>query len=171
MQASFDKYAPPAPFAGQLRDLDPELKVGAWVGRGERLGVLVQPGEWRIETYVDEDALPRVRVGDAGRFYADGLEGPYLTLRVVAVDRDATHVLASGLLATSTGGSVVVREKQGQLVPERAVYRVTLAALDGPGSLAGQSWRGTVVIRGAWEPPGFHFLRSAMAVLWREIGF
>ncbi len=94
-----------------------------------------------------------------------------MPLRVAAVDRDATHVLTNGLLAAPFGGSVVTREKQGQLIPERAVYRVTLTTVDDPGSLVNQSWRGTVVIRGAWEAPGFHILRSALSILWREVGF
>jgi putative peptide zinc metalloprotease protein len=171
VQTTIEKYAPRAPFDGQLRDLDPDLKPGVWVGRGERLAVLVQTGKWRIETYLDEEALRHIKVGDGARFYTDGMEGPFLPLTVVTVDRDATRVLTNGMLAAQFGGSVITREKQGQLIPERAVYRVTLATSDDPGKLAGHSWRGTVVIRGAWEAPGLSFLRAALALLWREAGF
>lgn len=171
VQAALEKYAPRAPFDGELRDIDPDLKLGAWVGRGERIAVLVQPGKWRVETYVDEDALRRIRVGDRARFYADGLEGPNLALTVEEVDRDATRILTSGLLAAPFGGSIVTREKHGQLIPERAVYRVTLVASDPPGSLKSQSWRGVVVIRGAWEAPGLGAARSMLAAIWREAGF
>ncbi len=171
IQSSLEKYTPRAPFEGELRDLDPDLKPGVWVGRGERLAVLVQPGEWRVETYLDEEALRRVNIGDRARFYADGVDGPYLPLTVAAVDRDATHVLPNGMLAAQFGGSVIIREKHGQLIPERAVYRVTLTCSQEPGRLAGHSWRGLVVIRGAWEAPGLSFLRAALALIWREAGF
>jgi putative peptide zinc metalloprotease protein len=171
VQAALEQYAPHAPFDGEVRDVDPDLKIGNWVGRGERLAILVQPGKWRVETYLDEDALRRIRIGDRARFYADGLEGPTLALAVETMDRDATRVLTTGLLAAPFGGSVVTREKNGQLLPERAVYRVTLVALDPPGSLGRHSWRGAVVIRGAWEAPGVGMLRSILATLWREAGF
>jgi putative peptide zinc metalloprotease protein len=75
------------------------------------------------------------------------------------------------MLAASLGGSVLTREKNGQIFPESAVYRVTLAALRDPGELSDHSWRGTVVIRGAWEAPGLRFVHAILTVLWREAGF
>lgn len=171
IQAAIENYAPRAPFAGRLRDLDPELRPGVWVSRGERLAVLVQPDAWRVETYLDESAVRRVQAGDGARFYADGLEGPFLPMTVAAIDRDATRVLANAMLAASYGGSVLTREKRGQLFPENAVYRVILVPSGDAAELADHSWRGTVVIRGAWEAPGMSFARAAFTVLWREMGF
>ncbi len=170
-RVAMQKYVPLAPFAGRLRDLNPELKPGVWVGRGERLATLVPEGGWRAEAYLDEGALRRVRVGDGARFYADGREGPFVGLTVVAIDRDATRVLPNAMLATQFGGSITSREKQGQLLPETAVYRVLLEPSDDPAAMRGHSWRGTVVIRAAWEAPGLRFVRSALTVLWREAGF
>ncbi len=170
IETTLEQYTPRAPFAGELRDLDPDLKPGVWVGRGERLAVLVQNDQWRVETYLDEDALRRIRVGDRARFYSDGGEGTYLPLTVTAIDRDATRVLTSGVLAAPFGGSVVVREKQGQLIPERALYHVVLSA-PSPGNLRGHSWRGTVVLHGRWEAPGVRLLRYLLSIVWREAGF
>lgn len=171
IQSLLEKYVPRAPFDGELRDLHPELRPGVWVARGERLALLVKQDAWRAEAFVTEDALQRVRVGDRARFYADGLAGPFLTLTVIAVDRDATRVLTNAALAAPFGGSVLTREQQGQFVPEQAVYRVTLVTGDNAGALAGHSWRGTVVIRGAWEAPGLAFARAAVSLFWREAGF
>jgi putative peptide zinc metalloprotease protein len=142
-----------------------------WVSERERLGVLVKPGRAQVESYLDEDAVRRVRVGDAARFFPDGLEGGPVTLRVSAIEQDASHVLLRGELASQNGGSVLTRDKRGQLVPEQAVYRVTLD-VDGPAQrLAGHSWRGRVVIHGRWEAPVLVYLRAAMALVWRELGF
>lgn len=171
IQADMELFAPRAPFTGILLDLNPELKPGVWVGSRERLGVLVKPDQWQVETWLDEDAVRRIKVGDRARFVTDALEGPALSLRVSAIDLDATRVLPNAQLATRFGGSIVTRDKFGQLVPERAIYRVTLKGDDEPGGRSSQSWRGTVVIDGQWEAPGLTFLRAALVLVWREFGF
>ncbi|MDR3371733.1 HlyD family efflux transporter periplasmic adaptor subunit [Rhodoferax sp.] len=171
VQADMALYVPTAPFNGILRDLQPDLKAGEWVSNHDRLGVLVKPDHWQVETYLDEDAVSRVKVGDQARFFTDGLEGPVLRLVVSAIDQDASRLLPNGQLAAHVGGSIMTREKHGQLVPDRAVYRVTLSVESDVGSLAQQSWRGHVVIHGSWEAPGLKFLRAAMVLVWRELGF
>lgn len=171
VQADMALYVPIAPFAGIFRDLDPDLKPGLWVANRERLGVVIKTDRWQVETYLDEDAVHRIQLGDRARFFTDGLEGPVLTLSVSAIDQDASRVLPNGQLAAQFGGSVMTREKHGQLVPERAMYRVTLVVDTEVGDLAQQSWRGHVVIQGRWEAPGLTFLRAAMVLIWRELGF
>lgn len=171
IRSEMDLYAPVAPFAGTLRDLNPELKPGVWVSNRERLGVLVKTDRWQVETWLDEDAVHRIKVGERASFVTDGLEGPVLSLKVTAIDLDATRVLPNGQLATQFGGSIASREKHGQLVPERAIYRVSLSGDNNIGSLAQQSWRGRVVIDGKWEAPGLTFLRAALVLIWRELGF
>ncbi|HLA35107.1 MAG TPA: HlyD family efflux transporter periplasmic adaptor subunit [Rhodocyclaceae bacterium] len=172
VMAEMKLYAPTAPFDGVLRDLDPELKVGAWVGQKERLGALIDPKRWYVETYLDEDAVRRIAVGDSGRFFTDGLEGPTLSLTVSAIDRDATRILPNAQLATQFGGSIVAREKHGLWAPERAVYRVVLSVDDTSlGSLDRQSWRGHATIHGRWEAPGLTFARAVLVLIWRELGF
>ncbi len=171
IESELQRYAPIAPFAGRLRDLNPELSPGTWGSNRERLALLVKSGKWQVETYLDEEAMRHVKIGDAARFFADGLGGTVLPLTVVAIDRDATRALQNGMLASQFGGSVLVRERHNQLIPELAVYRVTLEAEHDPGSLAGHSWRGCVVIRGNWEAPGMSFVRAALALLSREAGF
>lgn len=67
---------------------------------------------------------------------------------------------------------MLTREKSGQLVPERAIYRVAFevppGALDDWGQL---SWRGQVTVHASWEAPASRYLRQAAAVLIRELGF
>jgi putative peptide zinc metalloprotease protein len=165
------RMRPVAPFDGRLTDVDPELAPGVWVAKNEKLAVLVGGRAHEASAYLDEEEVRRIARGDAARFYPDGLEGPYLRLRVTAIDQDATRTLPSALWAAQYGGSVPAREKGGQWYPERAVYRVTLAPIEAPAALAGKVWRGTVVIAGAPEAPGMRFLRSAATLLRREAGF
>jgi putative peptide zinc metalloprotease protein len=165
------RYRPLAPFAGTLRDLEPELAPGVWVGRNEKVAVLVGDGAHEGTAYMDEETVRRVAVGDSARFYADGQSGPVLRLKVTGIDGDATRALPTGLWAAQQGGSVPAREKQGVWYPERAVYRVSFAVEEPAGALAGHAWRGTVVVEGRWEAPGTRFVRALAALVWREAGF
>ncbi|MBF0158838.1 MAG: site-2 protease family protein [Magnetococcales bacterium] len=165
-----ERYGVVAPFAGLLRDISPDLRPNVWVGKNERLAVLIGEGGWHAETYLDEEAVARVMAGNQARFYPDGMAERSITMTVRSVDPDATRVLPHGILASQYGGSVITRERNGQLIPDRSVYRVTLELDSIPGVLAGHSWRGRVVIEAAWEAPGLSFLRAAMALIWREAG-
>ena len=171
VQSELELYAPRAPFAGRLVDLDPDLRPGNWVGRNEKLASLVRDDAWIVEAFLDEEVVRRIRVGDGALFRADGADGSLVPLRVTAIDHDATRVLSAPVLAAAFGGEVMTREKNGQHIPERATFRVVLKATEMSPSLGGGSWRGRVVIQGDWEAPGARFLRAAFAVLWREAGF
>lgn len=167
-------YAPRAPFSGQLRDLDPDLQTGQWISRKERIGLLVRDdGRWLVETWLDEDAVQRVSAGDTAIFITDGADRAVRHLKVVTIDRDASRSLPRGELAAHSGGHVLTREKAGQAIPERAVYRVTLTpdATEQADEPLGHSLRGELTIHARWEAPGWRYLRQAMAVMLREFGF
>ena len=165
-------YAPRAPFAGYLRDLDPDLQVGQWITRKERLGLLVRDdGRWLVESWLDEDDVRRIRVGDSALFLSDAADTPAVSLKVTAIDQDASRLLPRNELASVWGGHVVTRDKQGQQYPERAVYRVVLEPTALPESLRAHSWRGKLTIHGSWEPPLWRYLRQALTVAVRESGF
>jgi putative peptide zinc metalloprotease protein len=162
---------PVAPFDGTLRDVEPELAPGVWVGKHERVAVLVSDRAHEASCYLDEEDVRRVSVGDSARFYIDGHAGPALRLAVTGIDRDASRTLPSGLWAAAQGGSVPARDKQGAWYPEHAVYRVTFKVEDPAGVLGGRAWRGTAVIDAKWEAPGARFVRTLASVLRREAGF
>jgi putative peptide zinc metalloprotease protein len=161
-----------APFTGKLVDTDPDLRPGDWVAKGSAIAVVAGEGPWRAVAYLNSEDASRVKVGDRAKFIPEGLKGSPVTLVVEQVDPDATRSLPSGIYAASAGGDVLVRaNKDGKLTPEKSVYRVRLRSQEAPAKLVGHSWRGRVVIQGAWSPPGWRYLRSALAVLVREAGF
>ncbi|MCU6496212.1 HlyD family efflux transporter periplasmic adaptor subunit [Rugamonas sp. A1-17] len=168
--ADLRRYRPVAPYAGVLVDVDPDLRPGAWLKSQEYLGALVAAGRWQVVTYVDEEAVRRIRQGDRALFIADGLAGPAVRLTVASIDRDASRTLGEPELAALFGGDVLVREKNGVFYPEHAVYRVVLDA-DAGLPATSPAWRGRVAIAGRWEAPALRFLRAAAAVAWREAGF
>ncbi|OEZ58056.1 hypothetical protein JAB5_52750 [Janthinobacterium sp. HH103] len=168
--ADLQRYRPLAPFAGVLVDVDPDLRPGEWLKGQEYLGSLVGAGRWQVVAYVDQDAVRRIARGDRALFLADGLAGPSLRLTVASIDRDASRTLNEPELAALFGGDVLVREKNGVLYPEQAVYRVLLDA-DAELPASSPAWRGRVAIAGEWEAPAWRFLRAAAGVARREAGF
>ena len=172
VQAEQQQFQPAAPYDGLFLLADPDLSVGQWVGKKELLGLLVRQGTgWRVETWLDEDDIARVRLGQSARFYSDAATGALLKLTVSAIDRDAARLLPRKELASVLGGHVLTREKNGQLVPERAVYRVAFDVHDMPESMQALSWRGQIVLHADWQSPASRYLRQVLAVLVREIGF
>ena len=155
--------------------MDPDLQVGQWLSRKEKIALLVRnDGRWLVETWLDEESVQRVAPGDSALFITDGAQSSALRLQVLAVDRDAARVLPRAELAAHLGGHILTREKAGQLVPERAIYHVTLAlepASQSMAELLNQSWRGKLTIHARWEAPAWPYLRQAVAVLVREFGF
>ncbi|VTU18199.1 Zn-dependent proteases [Variovorax sp. SRS16] len=164
------RYRPAALHDGVMVDVDPDLRPGEWLKTQEYLGSVVTPGRWQVVTYVDEDAVRRIARDDRALFIADGLGAPALRLKVASIDRDASRTLGEPELASLFGGDVLVREKNGVLYPEHAVYRVVLDA-DEALPATSPSWRGRVAIVGQWEVPAMRFLRNAVSVAWREGGF
>lgn len=155
---------------------DPDLHEGQWLARQEALGMLVRDDDpWLVETWLDEAAVARIEAGQRARFVAAAGSGPSLALTVTAIDRDATRVLPRPELAAQHGGHVMVREQDGQLRPEQAVYRVQLAIDPADArqlAIHGQhAWRGHLSIDGHNESPAARYLRQALAVLVRETGF
>lgn len=170
LDEDLSRYAPKAPFTGHLRDLDPDLHRGQWLAAKEPIALLVGQGSL-VETYLDEEQVKRISVGDRGAFITDAGEGPLLRLRVTNVDADATRALPNGMLAVQAGGHILTRQRGEQRVPEHGVYRVSLAVESPLEHLEGQSWRGQVVLHARWEAPAWRYLRSALAVLVREASF
>lgn len=170
IDADAARYVPVAPYDGVLRDVDPDLRVGDWVAHRELLGRLVRTGPRQVVTYVDDEDVQRIAVGNRAVLGLDGGDGGLLTLKVARIDQDASRTLQEPELASQFGGHLLVREKSGVLYPERAVYRVLLDVTDGEGSDQ-HAWRGHVSIAARWEAPGLRFLRTALSVFWREMGF
>jgi putative peptide zinc metalloprotease protein len=169
------QYAPLAPFAGRLRDVDPDLQPGQWLARKEPIALLVREDSgWLVETWLDEDTVHRVKVGDKAAFITEGPATELISLTVTSIDRDASRVLPRGELSAQMGGHILVREKSGQLMPERAIYHLTLALAEGatvPAPMQAMSWRGKVSVQAEAEAPAARYLRRAAAVIVQEFGF
>ncbi|WP_374523482.1 HlyD family efflux transporter periplasmic adaptor subunit [Hydrogenophaga sp.] len=174
LHAETRRLTPVAPWPGVVLDLDPDLQPGQWVARDERLAILVQENSsWMVETWLDEDDVARIQVGAKARFHRDSGIGGTVALKVSAIDKDTSRVLARPELAAVNGGHVLVRHSNQQLVPERAIYRVQLEVIGAPADVgdASQSWRGRVAIEANSQAMAARYVRQLLMVLVRELGF
>jgi len=161
-----------APHDGIVRDLDLDLHQGRWIGEGQPLGLLLDPSAATIRAYVDEQALPRLAVGQAGRFRDEDPVLPDIPSRLSRIERTHTAMLRLPYLASVYGGDVAVRAvgEPVRLVPEVPVYRI-VATPEPVRPAPPRMRRGQLrldaepesLVRRAW--------RAAAAVLIRESGF
>lgn len=165
------EHRPVAPRGGRFRLADPDLRPGVWVARNERLATIIDGTRWHAEAYVTERDVHRLEEGTRALFYHEGRIHSPIEMTLTSIARDATRVLAEGALAHSNGGSVTARDFEGKFIPEHAVFRLTFEVNERPVVLEGQTWRGTVSLRGQRESIGVRAGRAAMAVVWREAGW
>ena len=163
-----EQYKPTAPFAGRFVMSDPDMARGQWVDKKEKIGTLIGPGPWRVETWLDEAPSRRIRIGSQAHFMAPGMPHP-VSARVVQIDADSSRTLEDGQLTAAHGGHIVVREQSGQWWPEQAVYKVTLELQEPapPGFLAVQ--RGNLSIHAEPQSLAAAYARHALSVLIREL--
>jgi putative peptide zinc metalloprotease protein len=170
LEAELAFYRPVAPFTGVLRDLPPDMRTGNWVSQDEKLSTLVDPSKWQVDTYLSEEAVSRIKVGDIGLFFIDSATGGKINATVVSIAKDATRVLDQEVLASQFGGSVMTRPHKQAMAPDQAVFKVVLQVDDMPEALKNQSWRGHLSIAGDWSSPLGSLARSVMNLIWREMG-
>lgn len=172
LQAEQQQFKPTAPFNGRLLVADPDLRPGQWVVKKEALGLIVKEATpCRVETWLDEEDVAHVHEGQSAFFYTEKVSTPILKLKLVAVDKDAARILARRELASALGGHILTREKNGQLVSERAIYRVAFEVEELPKDYSQISWRGQLVIHADWTSPTDKYLRQLLVVFIREFGF
>lgn len=173
-----------APFNGVVADLADPLAAGEWIGEGEWLATLADPAEALAEAYVPEEDLHRLQAGGSARFLPEDPGQRAVPLRVTDIAATATRRLSAAPELSSTyGGGVPAMqapqnstradpESQG-LMPERAVYRVTLRPDDAANAALPrvQVLRGTVIIDGEAESLLMRAWRRSAAILVRELSF
>lgn len=171
VSAERNRFQVKAPAEGAFFLSDPALKPGTWVKRNETIATLLDGRHWQVITYLPEAELARIRVGDIAHFYPEhsGLDARRLT--VTAIDRDATRILSDGILGSTSGGRILVRDTANGPVPETAIYRVTLSVPDDQPVKTTTLLRGSLVLFGVPKSLMGDFMRSALALLIRESGF
>lgn len=180
LSESRDQLVIGAPLTGIVRQMADGLVPGRWIGPSLPLALVAAPDTGQLVGYVAEEALDRISVGAAARFYSDDPAEPPLAARVVAIDRIAAAGLDIPALASVYGGGILVKDAASAtphrgpaLVPESAVYRLILAPEGGRADTAAPErlTRGVVHVEAEARSLADRFLRTAFSVLIRETGF
>lgn len=172
VRAEQKQFIPVAPFDGHFLIAQPDITVGQWVSKKEQLALIVsKTTQWRVETWIDEEDVARLAVGQPATFFSDSGSNGIVRLSLAAIDKDASRVLPRKELSSALGGHILTREKNGQLTPERSVYRVIFNVEQIPDEMMFQSWRGQVVVHANWQIPIQKYIRHAASVFFREAGF
>jgi putative peptide zinc metalloprotease protein len=159
-----------APIAGKVVDIAEGVAPGMWMAAKARLASVINPGADTVEAYVDEGDLDRIKPGDDATFWADADSRIQVPLHVIDVASASTRTLPDPYLASLYGGPVTVRTpKQNELVPDRTLYRVTLAP-HAKAPLPTRVLRGHIALRGEPVSIAQRTWRSLHAIFIRESG-
>ncbi len=145
---------------------NPDLQSGQWLAKGQNLGTLVTPSqEAEIIAWIDEANVSRIKVGSKVSFFSHRVGKPVLA-EIVTIEDDATNNIPVPSLTVPFGGTILVREHNGMLVPEQSLYKVTMRA---EGNLPPGVHYGKVYISGSPITLGGRFLRTAISTIVREL--
>ena len=158
-----------SPIDGVVRDLDPDLDIGRWVGRDAEIAFVAATDGAIVRGYMRQDGLDKVQAGDIGTFYPDAglVRSEPATLTSVAYAA-ATRIDVP-YLTSINGGPIAAREGADHgSVPDYAVFPTTFSVSRHPGKTVE---RGTVIVPGRRESLFVAMARNVGRILVRESGF
>ena len=157
-------------YAGQVRDVDPLVRAGTWVGPSQLVAIVVDGRRWRVEALVPERDRQRLSTEMPATVIVKGrtrkLEG-----RVVAIDNSPVKRLPHMLLAQDHGGPIALNPTlpKKDLRPAEAWFRVTVEGeTDEPLSAVREV---RVHFEGVRESLAHGWLDSALSVVIQQSGF
>ncbi len=165
------RLSPVATFNGVVVDSLPNVNVGETLGKNTHVLTVINPETWLVEGYFDEADANRIGYGYWAQFIPDTPGYGSIGLKVDNIDRDATRMLADGVLGGPSGGSILVREQDGKYYPEQAIYRVVFRVDSTNRHLTTKVLRGKIVVWCIPRPFGLDLVRHLLAALVKESGW
>ncbi len=159
-----------APHNGIFRDLAAGLYPGAWLASKQKLGLVLGREGTVAQVYVSETDIPRIKIGAHAKLVTHQSDAQSLDAVVTGIDETATHNLSEPMLASIHGGQIAAREDTGgALIPNEAIYRVTLKAQGNRGN--GMMTPLVARIEGERSSVLWDFFRWLAGIFVRESGF
>ena len=157
------------PLAGVVRDLDPDLDAGRWVGRDAQIALVTAPELAVARGYARDGSVQTLASGAAGTFVPDSFFYRAAPVRVADVSYAAAQRLDIATLSSLDGGPIAARPTRDRgAAPDFAVFPVRFATdVAAPRTVT----RGAVLVDGARESVIGALLRQVASVMVRESGF
>ncbi len=116
-----------APISGTVRDVVDAVYPGTWIpSRKNLMRIVDQADTRRLIGYVSQRDVMLLPETATARFYPDQITRPVLNVQIDRVDRFNSPVLDTPALSASNGGPLATRpDKNGSLIPDDAIYRVS----------------------------------------------
>ncbi len=157
-----------SPFDASITSIQPDLRIGDWVSKGDNLLTLVDDRGGEIVAYISESELGALGDGARGRFYPEGGTRPPFDVELVEVESFALEQLEQIYVASRFGGSLDVRDgKDGALIPQRATYRIHMQTEH---ANRDRVLRGQLVLEAKGRSLLSLFWRQAVGIWRREAG-
>ena len=116
-----------APISGTVRDVVDAVYPGTWISSRKNLMRIVDQADTRrLIGYVSQRDVMLLPETATARFYPEQITRPVLNVQIDRVDRFNSPVLDTPALSASNGGPLATRpDKNGSLIPDDAIYRVS----------------------------------------------
>ncbi|MBZ6078408.1 HlyD family efflux transporter periplasmic adaptor subunit [Microvirga sp. WGZ8] len=159
-----------APVSGTIVELADPVAEGEWIKLGEKLASIADLSKDRIEAYVDETDLAKMRRDKPATFIPNDATFAKISAAVISVDETSVRSMSHPELASVNGGSIASRQGPNEtIVPEMPVYRVALEPV--PLTTSSTVRIGTVLLSSEPESLLRQVWRRFVTVLVRESGF
>lgn len=158
-----------APFVGQVRSINPDLAIGEWLGKGEKLLTITRPDKQEVIAFISEQSIARIAPDSLGIFYSDGGTEPPVNVRLRRIDNFPVNELQDLYVASSYGGGLQIRDGvAGALIPSESSYRLYLTPET---EKLPRILRGSVVIKTEPVSNLRLYVRTIVSLWRRESGF
>ena len=167
----YDNLELKAPMPGMVVDVQSSLHPERWVDEQVPLARIIQPNNLELVAFTPESELPRLKVGQSAQFIPDDPLRPKNQAHIAEIRQVGEDTLAIPYFASTFGGHIAVREDtDGRLLPESAIYRVTLNPQPDT-QYPNQVIKGLVHIQGNPQSLLARFRDIVVSVLIRKMGF
>ncbi len=138
-----------APFSGRIVDVLPHLRAGDWLAAGQQIATLVDNTHSRVDAYIGERDLARLRLNAHAQFVAQDIHRAPVAVSLSAIATSSVSDLsAHPELSSPYGGALAARVDRRTHRPkaQQALYLATLTTAQSHFPTSVQ--RGVVVIEG-----------------------
>ncbi|WP_341224294.1 biotin/lipoyl-binding protein [Loktanella salsilacus] len=120
-----------APLGGVIRDLASGLEPGTWLGRTQRLGRIVAPGDLVLKGYISEGDLTRMADTGVGTFIPDDPAMPKRDVDAILVRDFSIRRLPDAYLSAAHGGRIPVMQGDTDAQQPKGVWYPVMARTSG----------------------------------------